>query len=69
MKIAGHHALLAPNGCAKRANNGKKVKIKTIGLKDYSGPVKEITVDGKPVEGWRLDHEAFKKGSTIVFKY
>lgn len=48
---------------------GKKVKIKTIGRKDYSGPVKEITVDGKPVEGWRLDHEAFKKGSTIVFKY
>ncbi|MBO4231135.1 MAG: glycoside hydrolase family 92 protein, partial [Bacteroidales bacterium] len=48
---------------------GKKVKIKTIGRKDYSDPVKEISVDGKPVEGCRLDHEAFKKGSTIVFKY
>lgn len=46
-----------------------KVRIKAVGRKSYEDPIKEITVDGKKLDSFELDHGTFRKNSTVVYKY
>lgn len=52
----------------KLANN-KKFRVQVKGRKHKDDLIKEITLNGKPVKDYRIDHNELVKGGTLLLKY
>lgn len=55
--------------CVTIRNGSSRVTIKTVGRKGMYDPIRRITLDGKPLEGYILPHEVFRKGGKLVLYY
>lgn len=53
---------LAPAG-------GKPFRIKTVGRKSPSDPVRKITVNGKEIKDFQLSHAVIRNGGVLTFYY